>query len=54
MSETREINLITAAPENGMLRLNIVVDGRTEVYVIPRHAAAGAIGRIAEALAKQG
>lgn len=48
----QEIGMIVASPKNGMLQLSIVVDGRTELFVISRTAAASAAGRIAEALAK--
>lgn len=48
----REINMITAMPENGMLRLLVTVDGKVQEYMISRHAAASAVERITKALAQ--
>lgn len=50
--QAREIGMIVASPQNGMIRLSVIVDGQTELFVISRTAAASAAGRIAEALAK--
>lgn len=46
------IQLAVAKPENGMLLLTMVVDGKNQTFTISRPAAASMIRYLAEALAK--
>jgi len=48
----KEIHLAVARPENGMVRVNLVIDGKTEEFVVSRTAAANLVANIAKALAE--
>ena len=49
---TSGIQLVTASVDGRYLRLNVVVDGKMQVFAVKPHVAASAIGRISEALAR--
>lgn len=48
---SRTVQLAIASPVDGLLRLSLTIDGKTEEFVIARHVAASMIGYIAKALA---
>ena len=47
------IQLCTAQPDDaGLIRVLLTIDGKAVEFQMPRHVAAGAIERLAKALAK--
>ncbi len=48
----REINLVVANPQNGMVRLLLTIEGKSESFVIAKHVAAHAVAQITAALSK--
>lgn len=51
MSEPREVQLIVAYRSAEGIRVNVVVGGKTETFIVQRCVAASAISYLAEALA---
>lgn len=48
---TSEIQIVTASADGRRLNVNMVIDGKMQVFVVEPHVAASAIGRISEAMA---
>lgn len=45
-----EISSSTASSQDGMIRLLLVIDGRLQEFLVPRHVAASLIANLAKAL----